>query len=57
MITRQHLLGAVAGILQKVPDIVAVAALSGGAWELIKELRRQRVEGRIIGSQILADRK
>lgn len=31
MITRQHLLSAVAGILQKVPDIVAVAALSGGS--------------------------
>lgn len=55
MIIRQHLLGAVADVLQKVPDMVAVAALSGGASELIKELRRQWVAGRIIGSRLLAD--
>ncbi|SDG02042.1 ABC transporter substrate-binding protein [Alloyangia pacifica] len=45
----------VAGIMQKAPDIVAVAALPDSASKLIKELRRQGFEGRIIGSQIFAD--
>lgn len=45
----------VATIMQKNPDIVAVAGLPESASKIIKELRRQGYEGRVIGSQIFAD--
>lgn len=44
-----------AQILQANPDLVAIAALPESASKVIKELRRQGYEGRIIGSQIFAD--
>ena len=45
----------VAKILQKNPDIVAVAALPESASKLIAELERQGYEGRVIGSQLFSD--
>lgn len=44
-----------AQILQANPDLVAIAALPESASKVIKELRRQGYQGRIIGSQIFAD--
>ena len=44
-----------AKIVQENPDIVAIAGLPEQASKVIKELRRQGYEGRIIGSQIFAD--
>lgn len=44
-----------AQILQKNPDMVALAALPESASKVVKELRRQGYKGRIIGSQIFAD--
>lgn len=44
-----------AQIMESNPDLVAVAALPESASKLIKELRRQGYEGRIIGSQIFSD--
>ena len=44
-----------AQILQANPDIVAIAALPESASKVLKELRRQGYQGRIIGSQIFAD--
>ncbi|QOL81388.1 ABC transporter substrate-binding protein [Pseudooceanicola spongiae] len=45
----------VATIMKTNPDIVAVAGLPQSASKVIKELRRQGYEGRVIGSQIFAD--
>ncbi|MDF2369964.1 MAG: ABC transporter substrate-binding protein [Rhizobiaceae bacterium] len=45
----------VAKIMQKKPDIVALAGLPESASKLIAELDRQGFEGRVIGSQIFAD--
>ena len=44
-----------AQILRSNPDVVAIAALPESASKVIKELRRQGYQGRIIGSQIFAD--
>ena len=44
-----------AQIVQENPDLVAIAGLPDQASKVIKELRRQGYEGRIIGSQIFAD--
>jgi branched-chain amino acid transport system substrate-binding protein len=45
----------VAQILQRRPDVVALAATPDGAGKALKELKRQGFQGRIIGSQIFAD--
>lgn len=44
-----------AKIVQSNPDLVALAALPDPASKVVKELRRQGYQGRIIGSQIFAD--
>lgn len=44
-----------AQILQSNPDVVAIAGTPDSASKVIKELRRQGYQGRIIGSQIFAD--
>lgn len=44
-----------ARILEANPDLVAIAGLPDSASKVVKELRRQGYEGRIIGSQIFAD--
>lgn len=44
-----------AQVAQSNPDVVAIAALPDSASKVIKELRRQGYEGRIIGSQIFSD--
>ncbi len=44
-----------AQIVSAKPDLVAVAALPDAASKIIKELRRQGYQGRIIGSQIFSD--
>ena len=44
-----------AQILEADPDLVAIAGLPDSASKVIKELRRQGFEGRIIGSQIFSD--
>ncbi len=44
-----------AKIIQSNPDIVALAALPESASKVVKELRRQGYNGRIVGSQIFAD--
>jgi branched-chain amino acid transport system substrate-binding protein len=45
----------VAQALESKPDVVAIAATPDGAGKVIKELRRQGFQGRVIGSQIFAD--
>ena len=45
----------VAQVLQRNPDVVALAATPDSAGKVIKELRRQGFQGRVIGSQIFAD--
>jgi branched-chain amino acid transport system substrate-binding protein len=45
----------VARIMQAAPDLVALAALPESAAKVIKELRRQGYQGRIVGSQIFSD--
>jgi branched-chain amino acid transport system substrate-binding protein len=42
-------------ILQRNPEIVALAATPDGAGKVLRELRRQGFRGRVIGSQIFAD--
>ena len=41
--------------LERKPDVIAMAATPDSAGKVIKELRRQGFQGRIIGSQIFAD--
>ena len=45
----------VAQLMQSKPDVVALAATPDSAGKVIKELRRQGFDGRVIGSQIFAD--
>ncbi len=45
----------VAQIIERKPDVVALAATPDSAGKVIKELRRQGFAGRVIGSQIFAD--
>ncbi len=45
----------VAQIIERKPDVVALAATPDSAGKVIKELRRQGFTGRVIGSQIFAD--
>jgi len=45
----------VAQIIERKPDVVALAATVDSAGKAIKELRRQGFTGRVIGSQIFAD--
>ncbi|MEX0346349.1 MAG: ABC transporter substrate-binding protein [Rhizobiaceae bacterium] len=45
----------IAGIVQKNPDLVAVAGLPENAAKTIRELKRQGYKGRMIGSQIFSD--
>ncbi len=45
----------VAQVIQRNPDVVALAATPDSAGKVIKELRRQGFAGRVIGSQIFAD--
>ena len=45
----------VAQVIERKPDVVALAATPDGAGKVIKELRRQNFTGRVIGSQIFAD--
>ncbi len=45
----------VAQIMERKPDVVALAATVDSAGKAIKELRRQGFTGRVIGSQIFAD--
>ena len=45
----------VAQVIQRNPDVVALAATPDSAGKVIKELRRQGFTGRVIGSQIFAD--
>jgi branched-chain amino acid transport system substrate-binding protein len=42
-------------LMQRNPDVVALAATPDGAGKVLKELRRQGFKGRVIGSQIFAD--
>lgn len=42
-------------ILQRNPQVVALAATPDGAGKVLRELRRQGFTGRVIGSQIFAD--
>jgi len=42
-------------IMQRNPDVVALAASPDGANKALKELQRQGFRGRVIGSQIFAD--
>ncbi len=42
-------------ILQRNPEVVALAATPDGAGKVLRELRRQGFAGRVIGSQIFAD--
>ncbi len=42
-------------ILQRGPEVVALAATPDGAGKVLRELRRQGFTGRVIGSQIFAD--
>ncbi|MGG5818587.1 ABC transporter substrate-binding protein [Falsiroseomonas sp. HW251] len=42
-------------ILQRQPQVVALAATPDGAGKVLRELRRQGFRGRVIGSQIFAD--
>ncbi|MBS0536679.1 MAG: ABC transporter substrate-binding protein [Proteobacteria bacterium] len=41
--------------LERKPDVIALAATPDAAGKVIKELRRQGFQGRVIGSQIFAD--
>jgi branched-chain amino acid transport system substrate-binding protein len=41
--------------LEHKPDVIAMAATPDSAGKVIKELRRQGFQGRVIGSQIFAD--
>jgi branched-chain amino acid transport system substrate-binding protein len=45
----------VSQVLQRNPDVVALAGTPDSAGKVIKELRRQGFKGRVIGSQIFAD--
>jgi branched-chain amino acid transport system substrate-binding protein len=45
----------VSQVLERKPDVVALAATPDSAGKVIKELRRQGFKGRVIGSQIFAD--
>jgi branched-chain amino acid transport system substrate-binding protein len=45
----------VSQVLERKPDVVALAATPDSAGKVIKELRRQGFQGRVIGSQIFAD--
>ena len=42
-------------MLERKPDVVAIAGTPDSAGKVIKELRRQGFKGRVIGSQIFAD--
>jgi branched-chain amino acid transport system substrate-binding protein len=42
-------------VLQRNPEVVALAATPDGAGKVLRELRRQGFRGRVIGSQIFAD--
>lgn len=42
-------------IMQRNPEVVALAATPDGAGKVLRELRRQGFRGRVIGSQIFAD--
>jgi len=41
--------------LERKPDVIALAGTPDSAGKVIKELRRQGFQGRVIGSQIFAD--
>ena len=45
----------VSQVLERKPDVVALAGTPDSAGKVIKELRRQGFKGRVIGSQIFAD--
>jgi branched-chain amino acid transport system substrate-binding protein len=45
----------VSQVLERKPDVIALAATPDSAGKVIKELRRQGFQGRVIGSQIFAD--
>jgi branched-chain amino acid transport system substrate-binding protein len=45
----------IAQVLERKPDVVALAGTPDSAGKVIKELRRQGFTGRVIGSQIFAD--
>ena len=45
----------VAQVIERKPEVVAIASTPDGAGKVIKELRRQGFTGRVIGSQIFAD--
>lgn len=45
----------IAGIVERNPDLVAVAGLPENAAKTIRELKRQGYKGRMIGSQIFSD--
>lgn len=45
----------VAQALERKPDVIAIASTPDAAGKVIKELRRQGFQGRVIGSQIFAD--
>lgn len=42
-------------IMQRNPEVIALAATPDGAGKVLRELRRQGFRGRVIGSQIFAD--
>lgn len=42
-------------LLQRNPQVIALAATPDGAGKVLRELRRQGFRGRVIGSQIFAD--
>jgi branched-chain amino acid transport system substrate-binding protein len=42
-------------VLQRGPEVIALAATPDGAGKVLRELRRQGFRGRVIGSQIFAD--
>ncbi len=42
-------------VMQRNPEVVALAATPDGAGKVLRELRRQGFRGRVIGSQIFAD--
>mgnify|MGYP002778920371 FL=1 len=42
-------------IMQRNPEVIALAATPDGAGKVLRELRRQGFRGRVVGSQIFAD--
>ena len=42
-------------IMQRNPEVIALAAAPDGAGKVLRELRRQGFRGRVVGSQIFAD--